>query len=57
MAYYRVLMDVIGTAVDAVGVLVIVVGALLSTHRFLFRRQELVQALPARPGTGHSTGS
>ena len=40
MDYYRVLMDVIGTTVDAVGVLVIVVGALLSTHRFLFRRQE-----------------
>ncbi|MBW2206712.1 MAG: DUF1622 domain-containing protein [Deltaproteobacteria bacterium] len=40
MDYYRVLMDGIGTAVDAVGVLVIVVGALLSTHRFLFRRQE-----------------
>ena len=40
MAYYRELMDVIGTAVDAVGVLIIVVGALLSTCRFLFRRQE-----------------
>ena len=40
MAYYHELMDVIGTAVDAVGVLVIVVGALLSTYRFLFRRQE-----------------
>ena len=40
MAYYRELMDGIGTAVDAVGVLVIVVGALLATLRFFFRRKE-----------------
>lgn len=40
MDYYRILMEGIGTAVDAVGVLVIVIGALISTHRFLFRRQE-----------------
>lgn len=40
MTYYRELMEGIGTAVDAVGVLVIVVGALLATGRFLFRRQE-----------------
>jgi len=40
MGYYRELMEGIGTAIDAVGVLVIVVGALLATGRFLFRRQE-----------------
>ena len=40
MDYYRQLMEGIGTAIDAVGVLVIVVGALLATGRFLFRRQE-----------------
>ena len=40
MAQYRELMDWIGTAVDAVGVLLIVFGALIATWRFLFRRQE-----------------
>lgn len=40
MDYFRELMGSIGTAVDAVGVLIIVVGALISTCRFLFRRQE-----------------
>jgi uncharacterized membrane protein len=40
MSYYRELMEGIGTAIDAVGVLVIVVGTLLATGRFLFRRQE-----------------
>ena len=40
MAYYRELMDWIGTAIDAIGVLLIVVGALTATWRFLFRRQE-----------------
>ncbi|MBW1783096.1 MAG: DUF1622 domain-containing protein [Deltaproteobacteria bacterium] len=40
MTYYRELMEAIGTAIDAVGVLVIVVGALIATGRFLFRRQE-----------------
>jgi len=40
MDYYRELMDGVGTAIDAVGVLIIVIGALLSTCRFLFRRQE-----------------
>jgi len=39
MAYYRELMDWVGTAVDAVGVLLIVVGALVATWRFLFCRQ------------------
>jgi uncharacterized membrane protein len=40
MAYYRELMEGIGITIDAAGVLVIVVGALLSTWRFLFRRQD-----------------
>ncbi len=40
MAYYRELMDWIGTAIDAVGVVLIVAGALLATWRFLFRRHE-----------------
>ena len=38
MSYYRELMGSIGTAVDAVGVLVIVVGAIFATGRFLFSR-------------------
>jgi uncharacterized membrane protein len=33
-------MEGIGTAVDTAGVLVIVIGALIATHRFLFRRRE-----------------
>ena len=40
MDYYRELMDIIGTAIDGAGVLIIVVGAIHSTCRFLFRRQE-----------------
>ena len=40
MTLYRELMEGIGTAVDAAGVLVIVIGALRATGRFLFRRQE-----------------
>jgi len=40
MDYFRELMGNIGLAVDAVGVLVIVIGAILSTCRLLFRRQE-----------------
>ncbi|MDZ7695844.1 MAG: DUF1622 domain-containing protein [Deltaproteobacteria bacterium] len=40
MTFYRELMEGIGTAVDAAGVLVIVVGALLATGRFLFHREE-----------------
>ena len=39
MAYYRDLMETIGTAVDAAGVFVIVAGTLLATGRLLFRRQ------------------
>lgn len=38
MANYREVMDGIGRAVDAVGVLVIVVGALLATVRFIVKR-------------------
>ena len=33
-------MEGVGTAVDGVGVLVIVAGAILATGRFLFRRRE-----------------
>ena len=40
MTDYRELMEWIGTGVDGLGVLVIVVGALMATWRFLFRRQE-----------------
>lgn len=40
MAYYREVMDIIGTAVDAVGVFMIIVGAILATVRFLVRRYE-----------------
>jgi uncharacterized membrane protein len=36
--YYRDVMDVIGRTVDAVGVLVVVVGAILATGRFLVKR-------------------
>jgi len=38
MAYYRDVMEVIGRAIDAVGVLVVVVGAILATGRFLVKR-------------------
>jgi uncharacterized membrane protein len=38
MANYRELMGIIGMAVDAVGVLVIVIGAILATGRFLVHR-------------------
>lgn len=37
MAEFRALMGLIGTAIDGVGVLVIVVGALLATYRFVFK--------------------
>ena len=40
MEYYREAMEYIGTAVDAAGVFIIVVGALLATGRFLLRRQD-----------------
>lgn len=38
MPFYRELMGSIEMAVDAIGVLVIVVGAILATGRFLFSR-------------------
>lgn len=38
MEYYREVMDGIGRAVDAVRVLVIVVGAILATGRFIVKR-------------------
>lgn len=38
MAFYRELMGSIGMAVDAIGVLVIVVGAIIATGRFLVGR-------------------
>ena len=36
MTEFRALMEVVGTAVDAVGVLIVVAGALFATARFLF---------------------
>lgn len=39
MAYYREVMDGIGRAVDAVGVLVIVAGAILAVGRFMIKRR------------------
>lgn len=38
MEYYREVMDGIGRAVDSVGVLVIVAGAILATGRFVVKR-------------------
>ncbi len=38
MEYYHEVMDGIGRAVDSVGVLVIVVGAILATGRFIVKR-------------------
>jgi uncharacterized membrane protein len=38
MEYYREVMDGIGRAVDSVGVLVIVAGAILATGRFIVKR-------------------
>lgn len=34
-------MEYIGTAVDAVGVLIVVVGAIYATGRFFFRKEQL----------------
>jgi uncharacterized membrane protein len=39
MASYLELIEVTGTAVDGVGVVIIVAGALIATGRFLLRRQ------------------
>lgn len=35
MSYYRDVMELIGTSVDAVGVLIILIGAVVATGRFL----------------------
>jgi uncharacterized membrane protein len=40
MDYYRGLMEGVGTAVDAAGVLIIVVGAMLAGVRLLLRRHK-----------------
>ncbi|MDI6854612.1 MAG: DUF1622 domain-containing protein [Deltaproteobacteria bacterium] len=39
MASYRDLMESVGVAIDTAGVLIIVIGALLATWRFLTHRQ------------------
>lgn len=38
MDHFRHIMDIVGTCVDAIGVLIIVVGALIALFRFLTRR-------------------
>ena len=40
MDYYREIMSGVGTGIDAIGVIIIVVGSLLATGRFFFCRQE-----------------
>jgi uncharacterized membrane protein len=45
MDAFRHTMEVVGTAVDAIGVLVVVAGALYASVRFLFHREQL----PATP--------
>ena len=39
MDYYREIMQLIGTCVDALGVLIIVIGAAIATVRFLLGRR------------------
>ncbi len=39
MGHFRYLMEVIGTGVDAVGVVIIVAGAIIATARFVFHMQ------------------
>lgn len=38
MSTFREIMEIIGFAIDGVGVLIIIVGAVISSSRFLFRR-------------------
>jgi len=38
MDHFRHIMEIIGTGVDAIGVLIIVIGALIASVRFLARR-------------------
>lgn len=45
MDRFRELMELVGTGVDAVGVLVVIVGALYATGRFFFRKEQF----PATP--------
>jgi uncharacterized membrane protein len=40
MEHFRQLMEFVGTAVDGVGVLIVVAGALFATGRFLFSRRK-----------------
>src|SRR6478736_215036 len=40
MEQFRQLMEFVGTGVDAVGVLVVVVGAVYATGRFAFRKEQ-----------------
>ena len=40
MENFRQLMELVGTAIDAVGVVIIVAGALLATGRFMFSKQK-----------------
>ena len=39
MERFREIMDIVGTAVDAAGVSVMVIGAIIATARFLLRSQ------------------
>ncbi len=38
MDHFRHIMEIVGTGVDAIGVLIIVVGALIASFRFLTKR-------------------
>lgn len=38
MQTFRDIMEIVGFAVDGVGVLIIIIGAVVSTYRFLFQR-------------------
>jgi len=46
MEDFRDLMQIVGTAVDAVGVIVIVVGALIATGRYLLGMQGAARSYP-----------
>jgi len=41
MDAFRDIMEVVGFAIDGIGVLIIVVGAAIATFRFLFRRTDV----------------
>lgn len=47
MEHFRHIIEIIGLAIDTAGVLVIVIGALYATSRFLLQR-------PKAPGEGYS---